>query len=316
MIKDFAGLERALVEFARTHAEGCEKVYVAVSGGVDSSLTVAVLCKAFGPENVVGMYRNIRSDPKHMVHVELLQSVFGFKLICVDGNDIYDDILGQLRNEFERNGLPWFEENSSRALDAGFTNAYASLKSCLTTPLSAFIAKAIDSGKGRIFGTGNGEEDVCLRYFDKRGDGAVDNNMLAGLNKAEVRQMASYMGVPEPIILKTPSADLEARGDLHNDEDQLSRWAASMGYDLRISYGSSDGSKEGNIAWAWREDLLSGVVTGWNSEMPRRELHQIYGREKTDLIFFLREVEAATRHKVQPIPGLARRKLGIAGLVD
>ena len=319
MIKDFNKLETLLTDRAKELANGCKKVFVAVSGGVDSSLVAAVLCKAFGPENVVGLHRNVRSNPKHLEDVRSLQSVLGFKLLVVDGNEIYDNLLNQLKKQFNELGLPWAQENTTEAEQLGFTNAYASLKSRLTTPMAGFIAKAVDNGNGRIFGTGNGEEDSILRYFDKYGDGAVDNNILNGLTKGEVKQMAAYMSVPQVIVTKIPSADLEANGDKHNDEGQLTKWAKDMGLDIKISYGSEDGSQEGNIAWAWKEDIKNGVVTGGNKNKTAQEMGNEpfnYSDLQTKTVLFLRAVDKSTKHKVSPIPGLERSVLTNCGAVD
>lgn len=318
MIRDFEKMKDMLVKRAKDLGAGCKKVFVAVSGGIDSSLVVAILCEAFGPENVVGLYRNVRSNPKHLEDVKLLQATFGFKLVCIDGNRIYDDFIAQTKKQFEDLGLSWADEGTPEAEILGFTNAYASLKSRLTTPMAGFISKAIDEGNGRVFGTGNGEEDGILRYFDKFGDGAVDNNILNGLTKAEVRQIARYIGVPERIIIKTPSADLEANGNGHNDEDQLTKWARSSGYDIDISYGASDGSAEGNIAWAWKEDIKYGIITGAGKEFTPEKIKKLhaYNDKQVQVILFLRTVEKTTRHKVEPIPGLERKILLEAGVVE
>jgi hypothetical protein len=264
------------------------------------------------------LYRDILSSPKHYVDVQELNKIFNFGLISIDLNSEYNSILNKVKNNFERLGLPWSEEGAPEADEAGFTNAYASFKSCSTTPLASFISKAIDSGRGRIFGTGNGEEDGLLRYFDKRGDGAVDNNILSGLTKAEVRQLARHLGVPEQIITKMPSADLEGNGDVHNDEEQLSKWAKAAGFDINLSYGASDGSKEGNIAWAWKQDVEKGVITGERKDFSAEKMRRLYAyyQEQSDLILFLRQIEKSTRHKVEPIPGLERAVLMDLGVVD
>ena len=318
MIKNITKLNEALIVRARELAIGCEKVFLSVSGGIDSATVAGILCRAFGSGNVVGLYRDIRSNPQHYEDVKLLQEVLGFKLIQLDLNSIYDSLLADLKKQFLVSGLPWTEDGDV-AMKNGLMNAYASFKSRLTTPLAGFISKAIDGGHGRIFGTGNGEEDGLLRYFDKFGDGAVDNNIINGLNKAEVRQLARYLGIPERIILKKPSADLEGNGNQHNDEDQLSSSARAMGYDIKISYGEADGSQEGNVAWAWREDINHGVVTGENCNLTEKDLTQgpyDYSKEQIKVIYFLRQVEKATRHKIEPIPGLERKILVQEGLVD
>ena len=318
MVRNLDKLVEVLVERAKELGNGCKKVFVAVSGGVDSSTVAAILCKAYGQDDVVGLYRDIRSNPKHFQDVQSLQRVLGFRLIELNLNDAYDDIIDRLHRNFLAANLPWVVEGEAKADISGFTSAYASLKSCLTTPIASFIAKAIDSGNGRIFGTGNGEEDGLLRYFDKRGDGAVDNNILNGLTKAEVRQIARQLGVPECIITKKPSADLEANGDIHNDEDQLTAWAMDMGYDIRLSYGAPDGSTEGNIAWAWKEDISRGVISDTQSDLTPDQLKKnfSYTDEQVQLIQFLRQIEAKTRHKIEPIPGLDRGELYRQGLVQ
>ena len=317
MINNFEKLEKILTDRAREFGRGCKKVFVAVSGGIDSSLVVTILCKTFGPENVVGLYRDIKNNKKHERDVELLRNKLGFKLMILDLNDLYDELVQRIKKQFNEKGLDWNDENSVFAEKSGFTCAYSSLKSRFTTPLAGFISKAIDEGKGRIFGTGNGEEDGYLRYFDKYGDGAVDNNILAGLNKAEVRQLARHMGIPERIITKMPSADLEGNGDDHNDESQLSKWANDMGYHIKVSYGSADGSKEGNIAWVWEEDLKSGIIRGRNSGMNYEELLDRYhDQKKAETILFLRDIERLTCHKVEPIPTVKREELIRMGLVD
>lgn len=319
MILNLEKLADLMVSRAKELAPDCQKVFLAGSGGIDSSLVAAILCRAFGSENIVVLHRNVRSAGKHYEDVLALQQVFGFKLLYVDLNPVYDQLLAQIKEQFIKNDLVWVEENSPEANSSGFTNAYASLKSRLTTPIAGFIAKAVDGGNGRIFGTGNGEEDGLLRYFDKYGDGAVDNNILNGLTKAEVRQLARHLGVPEQIITKTPSADLEASGDDHNDESQLTKWAHNLGFNINVSYGAADGSVEGNIAWGWKEDVARGVITGENSELTEEELREApfnYNKEQAETILFLRAIEKNTRHKVAPIPGLERSFLLESGLVD
>jgi NAD+ synthase len=318
MIKDIEKLENTIVARAKELGFGCKKVFVAGSGGIDSSLVIAILCKAFSPENVVVMYRSIKSNPKHWDDIKLLKNTFGFKLLFIDGNPLYEEFIKQTKEQFIDNDLPWADEGTNEAEKTGFTSAYASLKSRFTTPMAGFIAKAIDNGRGRIFGTGNGEEDGMLKYFDKFGDGAVDNNIINGLTKAEVRQLARYMGVPEQIITKKPSADLEANGDTHNDESQLTQWAHNMGYNIQVSYGAPDGSQEGNIAWAWKEDIEKGIVTGEKCNLEEIELSQEpynYTKKQIDLIMFLRVIDKSNKHKIEPIPGLERKILLEAGLV-
>jgi len=312
----------SLVEKAKELGAGCDKVFVAVSGGVDSAVVLMILIEAFGADKVVGLFRNIKNKPGHREDVFALSNHFPFHLLDIDANNLYEEFLARCKESFLNSGLPWYDEGSDEALDHHWNNAYASLKSRFTTPMAGFISKAIDEGHGRIFGTGNAEEDVLLRYFDKYGDGAVDNNIINGLTKSEVRQLALYFSdkyqcqVLYKIAYKLPSADLYGTGDAHNDEAELSSWAKAMGYDLSLSYGSPQ--QEGNIAWVLKQNMDRGVITGVNENTSSAELQKLfsYSEEELQLIDVIRRLEKNSRHKVLSPPGLPRHELRERGFVD
>jgi len=68
-----------------------------------------------------------------------------------------------------------------------------------------------------VVGTRNKTERM-VGLFVKYGDAAADVAPLDGLYKTQVRQLAEFLGVPEPIRCKPPSPDLLP--GLH-DEDVL-----------------------------------------------------------------------------------------------
>ncbi|MFC1533449.1 ammonia-dependent NAD(+) synthetase [Thermodesulfobacteriota bacterium] len=312
-----------LVIRSRELGEGCSRVFVAASGGVDSTVVTTILCLSFGPEYVVALFRNIKCDPQHLEDVKALKKILGFRLIKLDLTEEYDNILRKIKDQFIEEGLDWIEEGTNAAEKSGWKESYASLKSRFTTPLAGFISKAIDNGKGRIFGTGNAEEDGLLRYFDKFGDGAVDNNILDGLTKMEIRQLALYFyerfddgEIFKRIAEKIPSADLWGCGDMHNDEEELANWARNMGYNkARITYGNLE--KEGTIAWVLGQDEKFGVVSGEKSNWNKTELIDEYGynEEEVQNILFTRHLEKSTRHKTEPPLGLSRKILKGEGYV-
>ena len=117
-------------------------------------------------------------------------------------------------------------------------------------------------------------------------------------------------------LIHTPSADLLARGDAHNDESELTNWASNMGYSIQLTYG--DTIKEGNIAWALKENIDKEVINGANASLDEAILSDRFGynSEQIELIMFLRDIEASTRHKDLKIPGISREKLRVEGLVD
>ena len=58
-------------------------------------------------------------------------------------------------------------------------------------------------------------------FYTKFGDGACDLAPLFGLSKRQVREVAKYMGAPELLVHKTPTADLEELSPQKADEDAL-----------------------------------------------------------------------------------------------
>ncbi len=73
---------------------------------------------------------------------------------------------------------------------------------------------------GLVIGTDHSAENVT-GFYTKYGDGACDIAPLFGLNKRQIRQIAAYLGAPEKLINKAPTADLESLEPSKPDEDAL-----------------------------------------------------------------------------------------------
>jgi NAD+ synthase len=76
-----------------------------------------------------------------------------------------------------------------------------------------------------VLGTDHSAENVT-GFYTKYGDGGCDLAPLFGLNKRQVRQIAEFLGAPQNIIYKAPSADLETLAPQKSDEQAL-----GMSYD-------------------------------------------------------------------------------------
>ncbi|WP_110887217.1 ammonia-dependent NAD(+) synthetase [Deinococcus yavapaiensis] len=59
-----------------------------------------------------------------------------------------------------------------------------------------------------VVGTDHAAEAVT-GFFTKYGDGGTDLNPIAGLTKRQGRQLMQFLGAPERLYLKVPTADLE-----------------------------------------------------------------------------------------------------------
>ena len=60
-----------------------------------------------------------------------------------------------------------------------------------------------------LAGTGNKDEDFGIGYYTLFGDGAVHISPIAGLSKRLVREIAAYLGLPDEIVHRVPTAGLE-----------------------------------------------------------------------------------------------------------
>ncbi|MEH6710766.1 MAG: ammonia-dependent NAD(+) synthetase [Paraglaciecola polaris] len=78
---------------------------------------------------------------------------------------------------------------------------------------------------GLVLGTDHSAENIT-GFYTKYGDGACDLAPLFGLNKRQVRQIASYLGAPDNVVNKPPTADLESLSPQKADEQAL-----GMSYD-------------------------------------------------------------------------------------
>lgn len=78
-----------------------------------------------------------------------------------------------------------------------------------------------------VVGTDHASESLT-GFFTKWGDGAVDINPLSSLNKRQIHQVAAYLGVPQAILDKVPTAGL---WDGQTDEGEL-----GVSYEVNSDY--------------------------------------------------------------------------------
>lgn len=290
-ITNYKKLTDTLVEWCRVHARqaGAEGAVVGVSGGVDSAVTLALCALAF-PEKTVGVLMPCHSSKSSIDRGnELIKSIntkAGREVVLrqyIDLEEAFDTIANQT-----------IYYNDS--FDDNF--AFGALRSCLRAPTLDFIAKAHN---GLVFGTGNRDEDEIFRYYQKRGDGCVDNNVLACLHKSEVWELARYLGIPESIVTAVPSADLWGAESGQTDESELG-----------ITYEE--------IEWATREnDRLNFLGSQGKPEEVVSAFENLMGTTYTDRERFVLtesvKAERATRHKAEAPPNPSRTELVEAGLV-
>jgi NAD+ synthase len=116
---------------------------------------------------------------------------------------------------------------------------------------------------GLVIGTDHSAENIT-GFYTKFGDGACDLAPLFGLNKRQVRALATLLGAPEQLVEKVPTADLECDKPQLTDEEALG-----------ITYDQIDDFLEGKPVRADIEARLIAIYQ--RTEHKRRAIPTIYG---------------------------------------
>ncbi|WP_241616988.1 ammonia-dependent NAD(+) synthetase [Rosenbergiella epipactidis] len=103
--------------------------------------------------------------------------------------------------------------------------------------------------QGVVVGTDHAAEAVT-GFFTKYGDGGTDINPLFRLNKQQGKQCLNYLGCPEHLYLKHPTADLE--DDRPGLKDEVA---------LGVTYADIDAYLEGETIAAERAAIIENWYT-------------------------------------------------------
>jgi len=212
---------------------------IGTSGGIDSSVIVALCARAFGPEKMLGILLPDRdSSPDSSRLGQELAKTYGYECMTVD---VTDGLAGAgcyiYRNEAFKRVFPEYTDGwkakivlPTNILEKSQLNIF---RLTVTSPDGEQKSKrlplkdylqivAASNMKQRIrmltlyyhaeklnyavIGTGNKNEHD-LGFFVKYGDGGADCKPIAHLFKTQVFQLAEYLGVPEEICKRTPTTD-------------------------------------------------------------------------------------------------------------
>ncbi len=248
---------------------------VAVSGGVDSSVTLALCVRAIGKDRVLAVQMPERhSAPETLPLSDLIADHFGVPKALEDISGILEAVGFYKRyNDAVRSIIPDYGEGwkSKIVLPKVTENAGYALFSIVAQspdgrllkqrlPLNAYLnILAATNFKQRIrkmmeyyhadrlnyavTGTPNRLE-YDQGFFVKLGDGSADIKPIAHLYKTQVYQLAKYLGVPEKIRTRPPTTDTYSLAQ-GQDEFYFSLPYAAM--DLCL-YGKNNGFSPSDIA--------------------------------------------------------------------
>ncbi len=211
---------------------------VALSGGIDSSLTAALCAKAVGPKRVFGIHMPEKDSSEETL--ELSQSVsnrFAFDSVIEDitpilqANRCYERQAECIRVAIPEYGEGW---KSKIVLESILENKGFNFSSVVAQSPDGEIIKRRLSGDSylgivaatnfkqrarkvleyyhadrlnyAVTGTPNRLE-YDQGFFVKLGDGAADIKPIAHLYKSQVYQLAEFLDVPEEVRKRPPTTD-------------------------------------------------------------------------------------------------------------
>ena len=180
-------VSRILKEFLQgeTRRAGFEKVVVGLSGGIDSAVVAYLCATAFSPENITALIMPYRtSNPENIRDAEMMAKKLKIR------HEKYD--ISEMVDAF------FTSDPGADMLRRG--NRMARERMC-------FLYDYSSKHRALVIGTSN-KTELMLGYGTIFGDLASAINPIGDLYKTQIWILAEYLGVPEEIIKKAPSADL------------------------------------------------------------------------------------------------------------
>jgi NAD+ synthetase len=162
------------------------KAIVGLSGGVDSSVTAYLCAKAFGPENVWTLRLPYKLSSKESLdHAQKVIDLLGVQSRTIDITAMVDGYVSAAGEKIPPHRIG---------------NICARCRMTILFDLSAQYGAL-------PIGTGNKTERL-FGYFTWHADDSPPINPVGDLFKTQVWQLAEFLGIPEEIRKKPPTADL------------------------------------------------------------------------------------------------------------
>jgi NAD+ synthase len=165
---------------------GCRGILVGLSGGIDSAVAAAFCCRAVGADKVLGLsLPSGVSSPADVRDAANLCTRLGMTHCTVS----IDPMLAAFRSMPEFRDTPYLSGNLMARIRMTVLYYHANRDNRL------------------VCGTSNRSE-YMLGYCTKFGDNAADIQPIVHLYKTDIYLVARELGIPDPILQKTPSAGL------------------------------------------------------------------------------------------------------------
>lgn len=272
---------------------------IGASGGVDSSVCLALAAKAFGPEKILAiMLPEKDSSPDSEKLARNLAQIYGVEAIK---EEITDALSGfrcyERRDEAVSKVFPEYNPATHKMkigikLSGPFSNLPPIFTLTIVEPDGTEKEKtlprneylqivAASNFKQRtrmsmlyyhaeklhyaVIGTPNKHEQE-QGFFVKYGDGGTDVMPIGNLYKTQVYQLAEYLGVPKDIFDRTPTTDT------YSAEQTQEEFFFQLPFDLmdRYWYGFENGYPAGEVAEVMGETVERVEALFRNFERKRK----------------------------------------------
>ena len=271
---------------------------VGISGGIDSSVVLALCAKTFGPERVLGiMMPENDSNPDSLELAKKLSAKFNTKYVV---ENMTEAVAGfgcyKRRDEAIKNVFPEFNSNYKAKIilptnlmeketlnvfhltiiapDGKEKSERIPLKEYLQiVAASNFKQRSrmcmlyyhAESRNYAVIGTGNKNEHE-QGFFVKYGDGGADIKPIAHLFKTQVFQLAEYLDVPEEIRDRIPTTDTYSAEQTQEE------------FFYRVPF-----------------DILDRVWFGWEKGVPAEEIASALGLSKENVESIIHDTQRKIR---------------------
>jgi len=249
-----------IVDFIRSHhidARNGEiaKAVVGASGGVDSAVVLALVVRALSAENVIAVkmpYIGISSKESISYANSLVEKLEIKDVREISINEATDAIVSGVGRSGD-DLTPFVEGNTMARMRMSILYAIAG------------------ANGGRVSDTCNVTE-IWMGYSTKHGDGASDNNPVGSLYKTWIWDLAKFLEVPQEIIDRAPSPELE---EGQTDEDDMKITYRALDLLLYLIY-KKDISKQDLIKdYYFSEEVIDMVIGKIRGSEHKRHLAPI-----------------------------------------